>query len=116
MTFDLPTLLRGALLCVPLVGFLVHANRDNSFHFKGRKVPKLEHLLHLLIFVALLGLVPAAFRGDLLRLRIFGGAFVVLGGCDELVYHHDLPPEEVDWHAKEHFFLLCFVVLAWALP
>lgn len=105
--------MRYALLAVPLASFLYYAWKDNAYHFKGRKVTRGEHLLHLALGLILAGLITAAFRVDHPRLMVFGGLFALAGAADEFGYHRGLPAEEIDLHAKEHLSLLIFLLGAW---
>lgn len=111
--FPIASLVRYALLAFPLASFLYYAWKDNSFHFKGRKVTRGEHLLHLVLGITLIGLISAAFRVDHLRLTIFGGIFALAAAADEFGYHKNLPAEEIDLHAKEHISLPLFLLAAW---
>ena len=40
--------------------------------------------------------------------------FVVAGGVDEYIFHHEIPGEESDLHAKGHLALLIFLVVSLA--
>ena len=40
--------------------------------------------------------------------------FALAGGLDEYIFHHDIPGEESDLHAKEHLALLIFIVVSLA--
>ncbi len=107
--------MRTVVLCGSLAPFLWFAWKDNLFHLRGRQVPLVENLLHLGLGVALALLFISAFRADMPRLFVGLGGVGVLGALDELVYHRNIPADEHDLHAKEHFTLLVFVGAAFAL-
>jgi hypothetical protein len=107
--------MRTVVLCAAAAPFLWFAWKDNLFHFRGRKVPGLENLLHVGLGLALALLFAGAFRAEMTRLFLGLGGVAVLGALDELVYHRGIPSEEHDLHAKEHFTLLLFVGAAFAL-
>jgi hypothetical protein len=94
--------------------FLWFAWKDNLFHFRGRKVPLFENLLHLVLGAALLLLFSGGIRGEMTRMFLGLGGVGIFGALDELVYHRGIPSEEHDLHAKEHFTLLVFVGAAFA--
>ena len=81
-------------------------------HRGARPVPKLEHLLHGLLGLAIFGLAGTAFTAQLGKMFIALGAFFALGLLAEFVYHRDIPAEEHSLHATEHMLLFGFVVLA----
>ncbi len=106
--------MRAAILTVSFLPFLYYGTRDTMFHFRGRKVSRPEHLLHAVVGLALAIMFAHALRGH--HLVVLGALllFVVAGGVDEYVYHHDIPAEESDLHAKEHLALLIFIVISLA--
>ena len=106
--------MRVVVLCVAAAPFLWLAWRDNLFHLRGRKVPLVENLLHLLLGAALALTFSGAFSGRVTRLLFGLGGVAVGGALDEFVYHRQIPVEEHDLHAKEHFTLLVFVSVAFA--
>ena len=104
--------MRAAILVVSFLPFVYYATKDNLFHFRGRQVSRTEHLLH-----AAIGLTLAiVFSHSLMahHLVVVGALllFVVAGGLDEYIFHHDIPGEESDLHAKEHLALLIFIVVS----
>ena len=102
---------------VALVPFLVFAYRDNVLHFRARKVPKLENVLHLLIGMVLFFVIGSAFMGRMGRMLAGLAIFSIVGAMDELGYHraNAIPTEEHDVHAKQHFALFVFVCVAFSL-
>ena len=110
MTFS-PVAAR-ALLAVGLVPFLYFAGRDQFLHLTARRVPLIENLLHLAIGIALAISIMFAFRFDFRSFAFSAPAFIILGAIDEFVFHRKIPETESDAHAKEHFALLAFFVIA----
>ena len=110
---NLSTLLMG----IALVPFLVFAYRDNVLHFRARKVPKLENVLHVALGMVLFFVIGSAFLGRMGRMLLGLVVFCVLGAIDELGYHRAsaIPTEEHDVHAKQHFALLVFVCVAFSV-
>lgn len=102
------------VMSVALVPFLVFAYRDNVLHFRARKVPIFENVLHVLLGFVLFFLIGSAFMGRMGRMLVGLGIFSVLGAIDELGYHRAsaIPMEEHDVHAKQHFALFVFVCVA----
>lgn len=103
--------MRTTLVLVSFLPFLFYATKDALFHFQGRRVSLVEHLLHLAIGVALAIVVINAVlqnTGVMLAGLVF---FAVAGGLDEYVWHRGIPEVESDLHAKEHLALLLFVVV-----
>jgi hypothetical protein len=106
--------MRVLVLCAAVAPFLWLAYRDNLFHLRGRRVPLVENLLHVGLGVALVVTIGGGFAGRVDRLLAGVGGVAVLGALDEFVYHRQIPVEEHDLHAKEHFTLLLFVAAAFA--
>ena len=106
--------MRTVVLCAALAPFLFYAWKDNLFHLRGRKVPVVENLLHLGLGVALTLLFAGAFAARVPRMFLGLAGVALLGALDELVYHRQIPVDEHDLHAKEHFTLLVFVAAAFA--
>jgi hypothetical protein len=102
--------MRAVLLVLALIPYLYYGGRDAVFHFVGRRVSVVEHLLHLVIGCMLVAAVAQAFRGNQGRMLVALGLFLVAGALDEYVYHRGLPEAETDLHAKGHMALLIFVV------
>lgn len=101
-----------AVMAAALVPFLVFAARDQLLHLRVRKVPLLENVIHFALAVLLMVVIRRAFQFDT-RGVIFGAiVFVFTGALDEFVYHRRIPESESDVHAKEHFALLGFIVVA----
>ena len=103
--------MRTALVLGSFLPFLYYATKDNVFHFRGRKVTLVEHLLHLAIGGALLITVAHALVGN--TTVMLGGLFffAVTGALDEYIWHRGIPEVESDLHAKEHLALLIFLVV-----
>jgi hypothetical protein len=106
--------MRAAILTVSFLPFLYYGTKDTIFHFRGRKVSRLEHLLHAVVGLALAIMFTHALKSH--HLVVLGALllFVVAGGVDEYIYHRDIPAEESDLHAKEHLALLIFIVISLA--
>ena len=101
-----------AVIAAALVPFLFFAMRDQILHLRIRKVPLFENVIHFALAVLLTAVIGRAFQFDT-RGVIFGAIlFVLTGALDEFVYHRRIPEEESDVHAKEHFALLGFIVIA----
>src|SRR2546423_4804387 len=56
--------MRAILLILALIPYLYYGGRDAVFHFVGRRVSVVEHLLHLVIGCMLVAAVAQAFRGN----------------------------------------------------
>ena len=106
--------MRTVVLCAALAPFLFFAWKDNLFHLRGRKVPPVENLLHLGLGIALALMFAGAFAARVPRMLMGLAGVALLGALDELVYHRQIPVDEHDLHAKEHFTLLVFVGAAFA--
>lgn len=107
--------MRAGIVLIAFLPFAYYATRDNLFHFRGRRVSPIEHILHLVIGIALFIAVSQAVVGNsglMLAGLLF---FVVAGGIDEYVWHRGIPEVESDLHAKEHLALLIFVVVTLAV-
>jgi len=102
--------LRAVILSLTLAPYLYYAAKDGIFHFVGRKVSIVEHVLHLVIGILLTAAIACAFRGLAVRFMIGIASFLVAGGIDEFIYHRNLPGAESDLHAKEHLSLMIFIV------
>jgi hypothetical protein len=102
--------MRAALLAVALLPYLYYGGRDAVFHFRGRQVSLVEHVLHVAVGCLLAAAVVLAFRGLPGGMLVALGLFLVAGALDEYVYHRHLPEAETDLHAKGHMALLIFVV------
>jgi len=108
--------MKTALLIVALLPFLYFAFRDNVFHFNLRKVSPPEHLIHLFLGVFLVVFVRGAFRGFDQKAALSMLGLGIFGSLDEFIYHRDLPVEEANAHAKEHWSLLLFLLTSLLLP
>jgi hypothetical protein len=107
-------LMRLAITAIFLMPYLYYGTKDNMYHFAGRKLHIVEHLIHLMIGIIMFTSIINAFRG---RPVAFGAGMVMLlivGAADEYIFHRGLPPHESDLHAKGHLALLIFVVVALA--
>jgi hypothetical protein len=106
--------MRAVILIVSFLPFVYYAVKDNSFHFRGRKVSLTEHLLHAAIGLVLLVLFSHALMGHHLIVLCALVLFAAAGAVDEYIFHRGIPAEESDLHAKEHLALLIFIVLSLA--
>ena len=106
--------MRAAILSISFLPFLYYGAKDTVFHFRGRKVSRIEHLLHAAIGVVLATMFWHALIAH--HLIVLGALvlFVVAGGVDEYIFHRGIPAEESDLHAKEHLALLSFIVVSLA--
>jgi hypothetical protein len=103
-------LMRIAFIIALFAPFAFFGLKDNSFHFRGRRVSVTEHVLHLGIGMTQVMMLVQAIKGNFVLLFIALGLMAIAGSVDEYVFHRDLPPEESDLHAKQHFALFVFVV------
>lgn len=103
------------ILAAALAPFLYFAARDFRLHLTARKVPLAENVLHLALGILLAAGISRAFlfRGREAAFAILLFAFA--GALDEFVFHRNLPAEEHDVHAKEHFALFIFLAVFGAL-
>ena len=104
--------MRIALMTLALLPYLYFGGKDQVFHFTGRKVSLIEHLLHLFIGCLMAAAIVCAYQGRAIAFVVGVAAFLVFGALDEYVYHHGLPEHESDLHAKGHLALLIFVVVS----
>ncbi len=72
--------MRIAIVLVSFLPFLYYAAKDNSFHFHGRQVSLTEHLLHLVIGLALLVVVTHAVLGNT-SIMMIGLLLFLAAGC-----------------------------------
>ena len=105
-----PDRMRIALIVALFVPFAYFGLKDNAFHFRGRRVSISEHILHLAIGLAQVMMLAQAINGNFVMLFVALGLLAVIGSIDEYIFHRELPPEESDLHAKQHFALFVFVV------
>ena len=103
--------MRATLMTLALLPYLYFAAKDNSFHFKGRKVTRTEHLLHAIIGLLLIVAIGNAYVDRQVVFMAGMVLFIVGGSVDEFLYHREIPGEESDLHAKEHLALFIFVVV-----
>ncbi len=103
--------MRIAIVIVSFLPFLFYAAKDNAFHFRGRRVSLTEHLLHLVIGIALLVVLTQAVLGNTSLMMVGLLLFLIAGALDEYIWHRRIPEEETDLHAKEHLALMIFVVV-----
>ena len=104
--------MRYAILAIFLLPYLYYGTRDNIYHFTGRKVSLVEHIVHLIIGITLFGAIANAFAGRAIIFVTGIALFLIVGAIDEYIYHRGLPEHESDLHAKGHLALLIFVVVA----
>jgi hypothetical protein len=107
-------MMRIALMTLALLPYLYFGGKDQVFHFVGRKVSLIEHLLHVFIGCLIAVAIASAYRARAIAFIAGIGAFLVFGALDEYVYHRGLPEHESDLHAKGHLALLIFVVVSLA--
>jgi hypothetical protein len=104
--------MRMALIIGSFLPFAYFGVKDNAFHFRGRQVSLSEHFLHFGIGMAQAIILVQALRRNLLMMFVGMALLSVAGAIDEYIYHRKLPAEESDLHAKQHFALFIFVVVA----
>jgi len=102
--------MRIALITCLLLPYLYYGGKDHMYHFTGRRVPAVEHLLHLLIGMTVIAGIFNAYRGATVHFLAAICLFLLVGAIDEYVYHRRLPQDESELHAKGHLALLIFVV------
>ena len=102
--------MRIAIIIALFAPFAYFGLKDNSFHFRGRRVSLTEHLLHLGIGVTQAMILVQAIKGNFVLMFVALGLLAISGSADEYVFHRALPAEESDLHAKQHFALFVFVV------
>lgn len=105
-------IIRSLILTLALIPYLYYGTKDNLYHFRGRRVPPVEHLLHLGVGVTMVGAIANAYRGRVAAMIAGLLLFLVVGAIDEFVYHRGLPEHETDLHAKGHMALLLFVIVS----
>jgi hypothetical protein len=104
--------MRYAILSISLLPYLYYGTKDNIYHFIGRKVSVIEHLVHLFIGITLFAAIAQAYWARPIAFVAGIAIFLVAGAIDEYIYHRNLPEHESDLHAKGHLALLIFVVVA----
>ena len=102
--------LRAMLLTVSLVPYVYFGVRDLSHHKQHRRVSFAERWLHLTLGLALLAVIPHAYRGNWDVVIPGVVLFTFVRTVDEFVFHRGLAPAEIDLHAKTHLGFLIFVV------
>ena len=103
-------IMRIAVIIALFAPFAFFGLKDNSFHFRGRRVSVTEHVLHLGIGMTQVMMLVQAIKGNFVLLFVALGLMAIAGSADEYVFHRDLPPEESDLHAKQHFAQFVLVV------
>jgi hypothetical protein len=103
---------RTTALALAIAPFVVLAALDLVYHRTMRTPHVAEDVLHVVLAGSQVALVVSAFRGDVPRILLAAVVTVVLGALDEFGFHHALPARESDLHAKAHFALFGFVVVA----
>jgi hypothetical protein len=104
--------MRVAIIIASFLPFAWFGMKDNAFHFRGRRVSLTEHILHLGIGLTQAIILVQAIKGNFIMLFVALGLLAISGSADEYIFHRALPPEESDLHAKQHFALFVFVVVA----
>ena len=105
-------IIRSLILTVALGPYLYYGTKDTLFHFRGRRVTLVEHLLHVGVAVAIVAAIASAYRGRTGSMIVGLLLFLLVGATDEYVYHRNLPEHETDLHAKGHMALLMFVIVS----
>ncbi len=105
-------MIRALVLVAVLLPFVFYAGRDTVAHFRIRKPSWKENVIHLVLGVQQIALVIGAFKGSFARMAVAGVGVAIAGAMDEWGFHHDLPAEESDLHAKSHFALFIFAMVA----
>ena len=108
-------MIRVAGIALAFLPFVWFAYRDTRYHLDLRKPGNPENLVHLGLGVCQIALLVNAIRADLQWELIALGGIAVLGAIDEFGFHRELPAFESDVHAKTHFALFIFVVVALGL-
>jgi hypothetical protein len=106
--------MRAVILSLSFLPFVYYGAKDTVFHLRGRKVTMPEHLLHAAIGVMLAIMFSHALMAHHLVVLAALVMFAIAGSVDEYIFHHDIPAEESDLHAKEHLALLVFIVASLA--
>ena len=105
-------MIRILVLVVTLSPFAFYAWRDTVAHFRLRKPGWKENVIHLVLAIQQVALVIGAFRGSAPRVVLAGAGVAIAGAIDEWGFHRGLPAEESDIHAKAHFALFGFAMVA----
>ncbi|MFO1520164.1 MAG: hypothetical protein U1F57_10955 [bacterium] len=92
--------------------FLYFAGKDNFLHFRARKVSVWEHIVHLVLGIALAFFFRAALRSELFKNLWIIAVLAIAGSLDEFLFHRNLPAEETEMHAKEHWALFLFLAVS----
>jgi hypothetical protein len=82
-------IIRSLILTVALGPYLYYGTKDTLFHFRGRRVTLVEHLLHVGVAVAIVAAIASAYRGRT-GAMIVGLLLFLLVGRDRRVR---LPPQ-----------------------
>ena len=109
------SLLRTFVLPVFLLPYAYFGLSDNVHHFRHRKAPWAERILHLAIVLALFTVVPSAVMGNQSFMLLGLVLFLIARALDEWVFHRNLGGREADMHAKTHLAFLLFVVMSIAV-
>jgi hypothetical protein len=105
-------MIRAVIVVAAFLPFAYFAYRDTLYHLGPRKPGTPENLIHLCLGLSQLGLLACAIEGELLAGLGCLAAIVLGGAIDEYGFHRDLPQFESDVHAKSHFALFMFLVVA----
>ncbi|HEY2253298.1 MAG TPA: hypothetical protein VGH74_19630, partial [Planctomycetaceae bacterium] len=106
-----PPLWRTVLLPVFLLPYAYFGLSDNLQHYRHRRIPWAERIVHATIVLALLTVVPHALNGNCPVVIAGLVLFLMARSFDEWSFHRNLAGRESDLHAKTHFAFLAFVVL-----
>ncbi|MBX7149191.1 hypothetical protein K1X76_08890 [bacterium] len=111
-------MIKNALIIFSILPFAYFAWKDTIFHLKGRAVTRTEHVIHFILGFILATLFVSSYRGHWGKWLIASFILFIVGSLDEFIFHKELPLQESDWHAKEHWSLLlymitCIGMMAW---
>ena len=68
-----------ALITCLLLPYLYYGGKDQAYHFTGRRVPLVEHLLHLFIGMTMFAGIWNAYRGRMSHFVASVALFLVVG-------------------------------------
>src|SRR5688572_27685530 len=111
------------ILAAAFAPYLALAAYDGWLHEKARRVPKLEQALHATIFVAVVALLTALFRGPAWLAWPALALFALAGAADEFGFHAPLERRERRLHHAAYACFAGFVgvalatgALGWPMP
>ena len=101
----------NAVLIAALLPYLGCAAADGWLHERGRRVPRIEQVLHALIAASLVGFFAAVFSGRVPVALVALGVFAVLHAWDAFGYHRGISTRERRIHTAANHCLLGFVAV-----